>query len=268
MANNLNKAEILEFMIEFENFFDSFGEEGQKEDFLKACQSLSIEETQLLDAVLQKTISSERLTEKLEGESLDKGKMACALYFLESKLSKTKDKLLLLLAVDLCNSPEANRQLKEVHPAFWEFELLKNKLLSTQQIQVLWDVLKSDYEGLKKDAWGSPVRCFAKLPCCPKKVLFELLEFNDKVIRQDVAYHKNSTDKIYKFFLTSKRKTERMLMADKKNSSKQVLLFLMKDKLKDIKSVARKNYKYTYPDDYSSIKASEMTKAIKYFTSL
>ena len=240
---------------------------NENNKFKNACERLNNVEIKLLGRVFQETIEEDDLSELLEKGSLNKQMMAHALHYLYTQFTKTNNQLLLRLAIDVSSDPNNLEALRDTH-IFWEEAMLKNKNLTSNHIQLLWDILKLSYIDFKKDAWGSPVRDYAKLRNCPCNVLIDLLEYDDNVVRKNVAYHNNSTDVIHKFFLQSKRKSERMLLAGSRSSSQQILLYLMKDKLKDIKSVARENFKFRFPKDYPLIKPSSISRAVKYFDNI
>ncbi len=117
---------------------------------------------------------------------------------------------------------------------------VENRSLTEEQITILYERLKHTYP---EDPYLTSLEIYPKLPNCPAYILEELLKYSNKSIRKSIAFHWNLNTKVIQFFLTSKRKMERIYLAQSQWTSEDVLLCLSGDADIEVVHIAKYNLK-------------------------
>jgi hypothetical protein len=227
-----------EIALALNDAFHAFSEEGEWERFKKSCSALDEDSIRLVTLALENKPLEKSDVEKYLKSNENKTKLALAIVNLYRELEKTKSKGLIKLFMYLVSDSDVAEYLNDTCLGFWEEPLVKNKLLTSEDLKMIWNVASHRYE----QAWGTPVRDIAKHKNCPASLLRTLYDFDDEEpLRKNIAQNQNIDEELCLKFTNSRRKKERIAIAKSKFIPLELLELLSKDKDSDVKFFANKN---------------------------
>lgn len=220
-----------------------FSESGERRRFMQTASGLNESDQHLLQAVLGGKLAHEAA---LAGAATAHSplRIANALLELETKVKKSKDRILLDFIFALLQSKRVAEGLSRVWFFPWELSLVLNKQLTAEQVRFIWLNRKDHYA---KELVPDSARVLAKHPQCPPDVLEALLPVDDAMLRKILAMHANTSAEITRFFLNSPRKPERLNLALSRHAGSDVLLSLLRDKHDEVSRAAKKNLAQRFP---------------------
>lgn len=214
-----------------------FSESGERRRFMETANGLNESDQHLLQTVLGGRLTREAA---LAGAATAHSplRIANALLELETKVKKSKDRILLDFIFALLQSKRVAEGLSRVWFFPWELSLVLNKQLTAEQVRFIWLSRKDHYA---KELVPDSARVLARHSQCPADVLEALLPVDDAMLRKILAKHANTSAEITRFFLNSPRKPERLNLAMSRHAGSDVLLSLLRDKHDEVSRAARKN---------------------------
>ncbi len=220
-----------------------FSESGERRRFMQTANGLNDSDQHLLQAVLKGRLTHEAA---LAGAATAHSppRIANALLELETKVKKSKDRILLDFIFALLQSKRVAEGLSRVWFFPWELSLVLNKQLTAEQVRFIWHSRKDHYA---KELVPDSARVLARHPQCPPDVLEALLPVDDAMLRKILAMHANTSAAITRFFLNSPRKPERLNLAMSRHADSDVLLALLRDKHDEVSRAAKKNLAQRFP---------------------
>lgn len=220
-----------------------FSESGERRRFMQTAIGLNESDQHLLQSVLAgKLVHGEALAGAEAAHS--PLRIANALLELETKVKKSKDKVLLDFIFALLQSGRVAEGLNRTWFFAWELSLVLNKHLTPEQVRFIWLSRKDHYA---KELVPTSARVLIKHPQCPPDVLEALLPLDDAMLRKGIAMHANTSPEITRFFLNSPRKSERLNLAMSRHAGSDVLLSLLQDKHDEVSRAAKKNLAQRFP---------------------
>jgi hypothetical protein len=210
---------------------------SERRRFMQTANGLNDSDQHLLQAVLKGRLTHEAA---LAGAATAHSplRIANALLELETKVKKSKDRILLDFIFALLQSKRVAEGLSRVWFFPWELSLVLNKQLTAEQVRFIWHSRKDHYA---KELVPDSARVLARHPQCPPDVLEALLPVDDAMLRKILAMHANTSAAITRFFLNSPRKPERLNLAMSRHADSDVLLALLRDKHDEVSRAAKKN---------------------------
>lgn len=220
-----------------------FSESGERRRFMQSASGLNQSDQILLQSVLAGKLAHDAA---LAGAAAAHSplRLANALLELETKVRKSKDKVLLDFIFALLQSGRVAEGLNRTWFFAWELSLVLNKQLTPEQVRFIWLSRKDHYA---KELVPDSARVLAKHPQCPPDVLEALLPVDDAMLRKTIAMHPNASAEITRFFLNSPRKPERLNLALSRHAASETLLSLLRDKHDEVSLASKKNLAQRFP---------------------
>lgn len=235
--------ELAELEALFKGMDAHFSESGERRRFMQSASGLNASDQVLLQSVLAGKLAHGAA---MAGAAAAHSplRIANALLELETKIRKSKDKVLLDFIFALLQSGRVAEGLSRTWFFAWELSLVQNKQLTAEQVRFIWLSRKDHYA---KELVPDSARVLAKHPQCPPDVLEALLPVDDPMLRKSIAMHPNASAEITRFFLNSPRKPERLNLAMSRHAGSDVLLSLLRDKHDEVSRAAKKNLAQRFP---------------------
>ncbi|MBB6559068.1 hypothetical protein HNP48_001732 [Acidovorax soli] len=235
--------ELAELEALFKGMDAHFSESGERRRFMQSASGLNESDQVLLQSVLAGKLAHDAA---LAGAAAAHSplRMVNALLELETKIRRSKDKVLLDFIFALLQSGRVAEGLNRTWFFAWELSLVLNKNLTPEQVRFIWHSRKDRYA---KELVPTSARVLIKHPQCPLDVLEVLLPVDDPMLRKSIAMHPNASAEIARFFLNSQRKPERLNLALSRHATSEALLSLLRDKHDEVSRAARKNLAQRFP---------------------
>ena len=217
--------------------FHIFSEKGEEQMFNSDLNKLSQESRDFIKKVMNESLDESEVDEFLS-KSSEKGEIAETILNLTTLLEKTKNQILLFTCMYLVEFEEVRSHIKKNCIGHWEEPLVINRSIKGEQLLRMWELCSYRY----RQTYGTSVRKYGKNKNAPTELLNILFDFdNDEPLRRSIAFNPQLDRDLSLKFMNSKRKAERIALAQSKYADEDLIEKLTHDKYEDIRMYAQEN---------------------------